>query len=180
MFSRSHRSRNNKAQGFFARDQESKTAEAQRSLLAELGLISSSSSTARSGGRSSRRTEVERRPNDYASSTASARSYGIASYPEKSKAPPVRIASLSPLCPPPPLPLFAHFLLCQPGEGNWHPTNCVATNSGRATNPCAGDEQVFPLPLELSAPLPIAQRRLSTQKDHARAALEPSRRAAPP
>ncbi len=93
MFSRSHRSRNTKAQGF-ATDQEAKAADAQRSLLAELGLLSSSSSTARFGGRSAKKTDVDRRAYDYASSTASARTYGISSYPEKSKAPSFRTAAL--------------------------------------------------------------------------------------
>ncbi len=138
MFSRSHRSRTNKAQGF-AKDQELRTAEAQRSLLAELGLISSTSSTARFGGRSSRRTDGDRRPNDYASSTASARSYGIASYPEKSKALSASTASPSPpslsllpvarslsLSLPLSSPLFAHlFLLGESGKRNCHPQTCV-------------------------------------------------------
>ena len=93
MFSRSHRSRNTKAQGL-ATDQEAKAADAQRSLLSELGLLSSSSSTARFGGRSAKKTDVDRRAYDYASSTASARTYGISSYPEKSKAPTFRTAAL--------------------------------------------------------------------------------------
>ena len=108
MFSRSHRSRNTKVQGFTT-DQEAKAADAQRSLLAELGLISSSSSTARFGGRSARKADVDRRAYDYASSTASARTYGISSYPEKSETLSFRIAAplhclTCPLNPPPPSP----------------------------------------------------------------------------
>ena len=102
MFSRSHRSRNTKAQGF-ATDQEAKAADVQRSLLAELGLISSSSSTARFGGRSVRKADVDRRAYDYASSTASARTYGISSYPEKSETASFRIAA--------PLHCLAYFLI---------------------------------------------------------------------
>jgi hypothetical protein len=85
MFSRSHRSRNSKAQGFANDQQGRKTPDSSRSLLAELGLVSSGSSTPRFG-RSARRTDLDRPPAyDYASSIASARSYGVPSYPEKSK-----------------------------------------------------------------------------------------------
>ncbi|KAK4252090.1 hypothetical protein C7999DRAFT_10267 [Corynascus novoguineensis] len=83
MFSRSHRSRSSKTQGF-ANDQERKTSGVHRSLLAELGLVSSDSSTARSVSRSTWRTDFDRPTYDYASSIASARTYGAPSYPDKS------------------------------------------------------------------------------------------------
>lgn len=68
MFNRSHRS-HSKTQGF----------------LAELGLGSSDSSTVRSGTSSTWRTDRDRPSYNYASSTASARSYGAPFYPEKSR-----------------------------------------------------------------------------------------------
>ncbi|KAL2139356.1 hypothetical protein VTI28DRAFT_5295 [Corynascus sepedonium] len=83
MFSRSHRSRSSKTQGF-ANDQERKPSGIHRSLLAELGLVSSDSSTARSVSRSTWRTDFDRPTYDYASSIASARTYGAPSYPDKS------------------------------------------------------------------------------------------------
>ncbi|KAL2137180.1 hypothetical protein VTI74DRAFT_7727 [Chaetomium olivicolor] len=76
MFSRSHRSRSSKASS------KQTARDVHRSLLAELGLVSSES-TSRSGSRTSRRTDVDRTPYDYASSVASARSYASPSYPEK-------------------------------------------------------------------------------------------------
>ncbi|KXX83218.1 Protein STE5 [Madurella mycetomatis] len=82
MFSRSHRS-HSKTQGF-ANDQHRKTRDVHRTALTELGLRSSDSSSARSGGGSAWRTDLNRPSHNYASSTASARSYGAPSYPEKS------------------------------------------------------------------------------------------------
>ncbi|AEO57957.1 hypothetical protein MYCTH_2304820 [Thermothelomyces thermophilus ATCC 42464] len=83
MFNRSHRSRSSKTPGF-ANDQERKAPGIHRSLLAELGFASSDSSTVRSASRSTWRTDLERPTYDYASSIASARSYGAPSYANKS------------------------------------------------------------------------------------------------
>ena len=83
MFSRSHRS--HKTQGS-ANDQQGKGRSVHRSLLAELGLVSSNSSTARSGSSSSWGTDFDRPSyNNYANGTASARSYGAPLHPEKGR-----------------------------------------------------------------------------------------------
>lgn len=83
MFSRSHRSQ--KTQGF-AKDEQGKGRSAHRSLLAELGLVSSSnSSTSRSPGSSSWGTDLDRPSYKKPNSTISARSYGALLHPDKSK-----------------------------------------------------------------------------------------------
>ncbi|KAK4114256.1 hypothetical protein N656DRAFT_705821 [Canariomyces notabilis] len=82
MFSRSHRS-HSKTQGF-ANDQHRRTRDIHRTVLGELGFGGSDSSTARSGGGNTWGTDFDRPSYNYANSVASARSYGAASYPEKS------------------------------------------------------------------------------------------------